>query len=501
MTNEAMTSAAMENATIAAIASPPGAGARGIVRISGPAARTIVRAMWLDARTDGRDQSLWETRGVFFGRIDDGRGTQPAMCVWMPGPRSYTGEDVAELHSPGSPPLLAAVLTRVLELGARAAEPGEFTRRAFENGRMDLTRAEGVADLISATDAADARAAGALLLGGLGTRIANLRDALEDARALCEASLDFDEADTGHVATEEIAAGVRAIRSRVDEALEFERARARATGRARIVLCGAPNAGKSALFNALTRAVDEALAGPDFADESSRWSGAIVNDLAGTTRDTLEADADLGGVEVRLLDTPGLDATAVGIDAEAQRLAREHVASADLALLVVDATRGDELSAQISTQRALLPRLVTVVLAWNKVDLAAALPVPVAHDVDVTAVIAVSAREGIGIDALRRALAARLENARDGEIEGASAAIQGASAAAAARERAARHLRGLSDARTHLDEALTGIATGEPLDLTAETLRRASAALDEIDGRTTPEDLLDRIFARFCLGK
>ncbi len=460
-------------ATIAAIASPPGPGARGIVRVSGPVAGQIVRSLWV-----GEAPAL-DRRALHAGRIDDGRGTQPALLLWMPGPRSYTGEDVAELHVPGSPPLLAAVLARVLELGATPAKPGEFTRRAFENGRMDLTRAEGVADLIAAVDAADVRAAGALLLGGLGTRIAGLRDALDEVRALCEASLDFDEADTGHVATEEIATGMRAVRARVDEALAFETSRARATGRARIVLCGAPNAGKSALFNQLRRSTRT-----DFA------SDAIESDFAGTTRDTLEASLDVDGVALQLLDTPGFDDEAASVDAEAQRIGREHLMHADVALWVVDATGTRDLA----RERAQLPRSLPVILAWNKIDLVGACPAPDVAALRVDAVASVSARTGAGLDALRAQIAEQFE-------QHATVGDASESGAGAARERAARHLRGLAQARAHLDAAEAGLAAGEPLDLVAETLRQASAALDEIDGRTTPEDLLDRIFARFCLGK
>jgi tRNA modification GTPase len=313
-----VTNPAPRSATIAAIASPAGPGARGIVRLSGPGSSTIVRALWVGAPRELR------ARGMATGRIDDGRGTQPALLLWMPAPRSYTGEDVAELHVPGSPHLVAAVLSRVLELGAAAARPGEFTRRAFENGRIDLTRAEGVLELVAARNEAEARAAGQLLLGGLGTRVDALRDALDDVRALAEASLDFDEADTGHVANAELTASMAAIRARLDEALAFEHARARASVLPRVALAGAPNAGKSTLFNALAGA-----------------EHAIVTPISGTTRDVLEAEVELDGARALLLDLPGLDAEAGGVDRAAQAAARERLASADVVLWVVDAA-GEE---------------------------------------------------------------------------------------------------------------------------------------------------------------
>jgi len=489
--------------TIAAIASPPGPGARGIVRLSGPATRAIVRRMVVangsasaagNTRALARDPTTGppelEARTLVEGRLDDGRGTQPVMVLWMPGPGSYTGEDVAELHVPGSPPLLAAVLERVLALGAVPARPGEFTRRAFENGRIDLTRAEGVLELVAARSDAEARAASALLLGGLGTRLGALRDALDDLRALCEASLDFDEADTGHVATAELEAGARAILARLDEALGYERARTRASGAPRVVLCGAPNAGKSALFNAL-------------ADERA----AIVSDFAGTTRDTLEVGIDLDGRAARLLDTPGLDLEAAGIDRDAQQIAREHLSSADVALWVVDAARErsdpqvvrtDPQAArsgfqvdrgELVAERARIPPAIPVVLAWNKVDLPRARTAPEAGALGLTSVAPVSAARGTGLDALRSALAAALEGEAAGE------------AGALGRDVARRHVRGLEAARAELELAREGLAAGQPLDLVAEHLRRATLGLDEIRGTTTPEDLLDRIFARFCLGK
>jgi len=256
--------------TIAAIASPPGGGLRGILRLSGPRSQEIVRSIWVGAVPPlGR-------RGIHLGRIRDRRGEQPAMLLWMPAPRSFTREDVAELHLPGSPPLLAAALERLLELGARAAAPGEFTRRAFLNGRIDLARAEGVLALVSSRNESERAAAHALLSGGLSERIEDLRNRLEELRATCEASLDFDERDTGHVPAEEIQARAQEAREDLARALSWEVRRADVGGEPRVVLAGRPNAGKSAVFNALAGREE-----------------ALVSHLEGTTRDALSARLEL----------------------------------------------------------------------------------------------------------------------------------------------------------------------------------------------------------------
>ncbi len=457
----------MNGSTIAAIASPPGPGARGIVRLSGPAARAIVQAAWTGERPPLRERAL------ATGRIDDGRGTQPCLLLWMPGPRSHTGEDVAELHVPGSPPLLAAVLARVLQLGAEPARPGEFTRRAFQNGRIDLTRAEGVLALVAARNAAEARAAGALLLGGLADRVAALREALDDLRALCEASLDFDAADTGHVDPAELEARALDVLARVHTAQSFESARSRSAGAPRVVLCGAPNAGKSALYNALVGRDD-----------------AIVSDVAGTTRDALEADVVLDGQSARLLDMPGFDAAAAGIDRAAQDRARERLAGADLVVWVVDATRSQE---ELAAERASLPAGVPIVLSWSKTDLAPRAVPPSVDAAGTDAVVATSARTGAGLAELRRVMSEQLERGEGGGQEGESPTLE--------RELTQRHQRGLEIAARELGRALELSRSGAPLDLVAEHLRAATLGLDEIRGTTTPEDLLDRIFARFCLGK
>jgi tRNA modification GTPase len=449
--------------TIAAIASPPGGGARGIVRLSGPRAGAIVRATWRGPAPD------LARRGLAAGRFDDGRGTQPALLLWMPGPGSYTGEDVAELHLPGSPPLLRVALARVLELGAASAEPGEFTRRAFHAGRIDLTRAEGVLELVRARNAAEARAARQLLLGGLARRVDALRAELDDLRALCEASLDFDAADTGHVDPAEIRARAGSCVAAVRAARRFEAARARASGTPRVALCGAPNAGKSALFNAL-------LGRPE----------AIESDHPGTTRDALEGALELPGAQARLLDMPGFDAAAAGVDRAAQDLATERLSAADLCLWVVDAAGPQR--GRLAEERARLPEGAPALLAWSKTDLASAGPPPDPAAVGMLAVVPVSARTGAGLEALRAALARAL-------------APGGGDAPTLEREVALRHDQGLAAAERELLLGLERWSAGAPLDLLCEHLRAAGAGLDALCGRTTSEDLLDRIFARFCLGK
>ncbi len=432
------------------------------MRLSGPGARGIV------ARTctvDGRAPELGP-RGAARVRFHDGRGEQPALLLWMPGPRSFTREDVAELHLPGAAPLLGAALERVLAEGAEPAEPGEFTRRAFLHGRIDLSRAQGVLALVSARTRAERRAASALVSGGLDERTRDARAALEELRASCESSLDFDASDTGHVPEAELFdLGARA-RARLTEAARWEESRARTLGAPRVVLLGAPNAGKSRLFNVLT------------GEER-----ALVSDHPGTTRDVLRATWRAGGTELLLCDTAGSDADAEGVDATAQSRARRERESADLTLFVVDAPAPAE--------RARAPRLEGEsprLLVWNKIDLAGARPMP-PDDLlaGCAGWAAVSAASGQGLGELARA---------------ASALFAGeAQSAGLGRELAGTYRLALGSAASQLERALADLERGVSLDLVAESLRLASASLDRIDGRTTPEDLLDRIFARFCIGK
>ncbi|MCP3919853.1 MAG: GTP-binding protein [bacterium] len=456
-------------ATIAAIASAPGGARRGVIRISGARAADIVRAC---CRVDGAPPTLAE-RLFFEARFDDGHGEQPALLLWMPGPRSFTREDVAELHLSGSPPLLACALARTLELGAEPAAPGEFTRRAFESGRIDLTRAEGVLALIEASSEHERRAATALLVGGLDGRIAALREGLDGLRALCEASLDFDESDTGHVPTGELAAGARAVEEGLAEALTWEDRRAQQSGLPRIVLAGLPNAGKSALFNRLT--------GAEHAEQS------IVSGLAGTTRDARAADWVVGGIACRLVDTAGDDPRADpradwGADRAAQERTGEERSAADVLLWVVDAS-----APPADAPAAAEPR--RSVLVWNKIDLArdaapSARLLAAAHEH-----VAVSAATGTGLADLGLAAARALGVAG------------GAAPSGLGRELHARHKACLAEAHRQLGEARANLDAGAPLDLYAESLRAATASLDRITGRTTPDDLLDRIFSRFCIGK
>lgn len=431
--------------TIAAVSSPPGGGLRGVIRVSGPDAADVVRAVTA-AEPPAR-------RSATATRFRDARGGQPCLLIWMPGPASYTREDVAEFHLPGAPPLLAAALERLLALGCVAAAPGEFTRRAFLNGRLDLTQAEGVLALVNAAGEAERRAATALLEGGLSARVGSLRENLEELRALCEASLDFDEADTGHVPKAELAAAAAAIGPELDGALAWEVRRQSPSALPRVVLVGRPNAGKSSLFNALV---------PD--------GNAIVSDLAGTTRDGVGGIWTLAGVDCLLLDAPGVDARARGVDAKAQELAARERAAADLLLRVVDATASGAVDG---------PGLVV----WNKTDLPAAAPAP-------EGAIPVSAKRATGLEEL----AARASGSL-------GLADQQGGAQNVARELDARHRQALREARGRLAQATTALDAGAPLDLVAEELRAATDALDGISGRTAPEDLLDRIFARFCLGK
>jgi tRNA modification GTPase len=454
--------------TIAAITSPRGPGRRGVLRLSGPRAWELLAAVWCgDAPLPERGR-----RGFHEGRFDDGRGQQPLLCLWMPGPRSFTREDVVEFHLPGSPPLLEAALARLLALGARAAGPGEFTRRAFENGRIDLTRAEGLLELVQARGEAERRSACALLFGGLAERLASLREGLDALRSLAEASLDFDEADTGHVPSAELEQGARKLLEGLRAAAGWEARRVARSDLPQVVLLGRPNAGKSTLFNALVSG-----------------ASALVSPLPGTTRDVLHGVWPTPGGDLRLVDTAGLDPLARGPDAQAQHLARSWRAGADLCLWVVDGRRAEH--PELLLEKAECGGAVPLVLVWSHGDLQPRPLAPPGLAAGLGAELEVCAPSGAGLAELAHSVCELL----------ALDLGEGAGGERLEREIGVRHRVALECAAERLETGLAAWLAGLSLDLFAESLREATAELDTISGRTTPEDVLDRIFAAFCLGK
>lgn len=466
--------------TIAAIASPRGGGERGVIRVSGPEAWSVVETTWAGSGAlpdPGR-------RGAFPGRFDDGRGTQPLLLLWMPGPRSFTREDVVEFHLPGSPFLLEAALERILTLDVRAAGPGEFTRRAFENGRIDLTRAEGILALVHARGEAERRSATALLFGGLSDRLAPLRDGLSALWSLAEASLDFDEADTGHVPADELESDAKRLLELLAEASRWEARRVDHSDLPRVVLVGAPNAGKSSLFNALV---------PD--------AQALVSEHRGTTRDVLHGLWKLPAGDLRLYDTAGLEEALAGPDQSAQRFGEGIRAGADLQLWVIDRDGLDPTELQSDAQQ--LAKGVPTVLVLTKVDEADLKGVVAAvraqlrasnllNSIQITKAVATSVLRLRGIDGLELAVTRAL-HLDEQSSQPASERPE--------REIGVRHRASLQRSARCLQSGLDAWRSGLPLDLFAESLRDACGELDAISGSTTPEDLLDRIFAAFCIGK
>jgi len=444
--------------TIVACATPPGPARRAILRLSGPRTAELVRAV---LRAESPRFEPAATRALCTGRFDDGVGTQPVELYWMRAPRSYTREDLAEFHLPGAAPLVRAAERRLLALGAEAARPGEFTRRAFLNGRLDLAQAEGVLALTAAGDEAERAAAALLVEGGLGARAGRARELLLELASLCEASLDFDERETGDVARGELQRAFAAARAALEEAQAFERARAAPSGLARVVLVGAPNAGKSTLWNALGGG--QALTGP----------------LSGTTRDALVAAWEVPGGRVLLVDGPGLEAAADGPRGRAQVLFERERRAADLLLGVLGP--GQPVAA--------LPGEVGL-LVFTQLELRAAGHQGLAEAAAGRPWVALSARTGAGLSELAAAVGARLFPARPPGLEGGVPRLV-----------SARHEEALRRAGAALAEAEAGLALGLPLDLLSEGVRGALEALDELAGRATPEEVLTRIFARFCLGK
>ncbi len=448
---------------IAAIATAPGRGAVGIVRVSGRDLKTLVQAVC------GRELKAREATYLPF--LDaNGQALDQGLALYFPAPHSYTGEDVLELQAHGGPVLLQLLLARCLEAGAaggvRVADPGEFTQRAFLNHKIDLAQAEAIADLIDASTEAAARSAGRSLSGAFSREIHALRDALIHLRMLVEATLDFPEEDIDFLQQADARGQLQRLQAQLAEVLGRAHQGALLREGIKVVIAGQPNAGKSSLLNA--------LAGAEL---------AIVTPIAGTTRDVVQQTIQIEGVPLHVVDTAGLRDTALAEVDAVEKIGIERawgqIAAADAVLFLHDLTRQDQPAyrAADAALAAQLPQGVPVIPIWNKSDQAPAPPEG----------LAISAKTGAGIARLRRELL---------QAVGWQAAPEGLFIA---RE---RHLQALRRVDEHLMQCAALLASPAPeLDLLAEELRLAQNALNEITGEFSSDDLLGVIFSRFCIGK
>ncbi len=441
--------------TIAAVATASGRAGIGVVRVSGPAVCSIAGGVL--GRVPGpRAATLCNFRDASGATIDRG------LALFFPAPNSYTGEDVLELHGHGGPAVLRLVLRRCLDLGARPAQPGEFTCRAFLNEKLDLAQAESVADLIDASSEAAARGAMRSLAGDFSARIGQLVSALIELRALVEATLDFPEEQTDFLERGDAFKRLAQLRVELGEVQRAaEQGRILREG-ARCVLIGQPNVGKSSLLNRL--AGDEV---------------AIVTEIPGTTRDPLRHELVIDGVPVHVIDTAGLRESEEPVEKMGIERAWREIDQADVALMVVDVTRG--LADADRTILSKLPERIKKLFVFNKIDLSG--ESPSARAVDSGVAIRVSAKTGAGLDMLRTNIlqAVGWRPAEEAQFM--------------ARE---RHLRALQEADTALARATS---QSKAIELLAEELRLAQQALGEITGQFSADDLLGEIFSRFCIGK
>ena len=447
--------------TIAAIATPPGEGGIAIVRISGPSAVEVGSAVF---RASVALRDLPSHR-MILGRVVDGdRTLDHALAVVMRAPRSFTGEDVVEIHGHGGPVVVRSVLDAALRAGARLAEPGEFTRRAFLLGRIDLTQAEAVADLVRARTDRAAKMARRQLEGALGDRINETKEALLALVADVEARIDFPEDDV----PDEDRAGWERTAQRVAADLAHLAAGA-GEGRllrdgARAAIAGRPNVGKSSLLNAL-----------------AGRTRAIVSEHPGTTRDTVEAEIEIDGLPVRLIDTAGLRDSTDPVEQLGVGFSREAIRDADLVLFVLDATAADH-AADARIFREIEGPCLPVV---NKVDLGK--PSGLSHFAPRAAVL-VSAKTGEGLDGLTHAMAAALRDEAPGSAEDTLILVS------------TRHRIALETARDAVERGRHALIHAT-LDRAAADWRLAWEELGTITGETAPDQILDAIFSKFCIGK
>jgi len=474
---------ARQHDPIVAIATAPGRGAVGIVRVSGKGLAPVVQAL-LGGALKGRSLKPREATYLPFPGAD-GFPIDHGLALWFPAPHSFTGEDVLELQAHGGSVVLQLLLARCLavaaqpvagEVGAtvsvlpglRLAEPGEFSQRAFLNDKLDLAQAEAIADLIDASTEAAVKSASRSLSGEFSREINVLRDALIHLRMLVEATLDFPEEEIDFLRKADAQGQLHNLQSKLDAVRQRARQGALLREGIRVVIAGQPNAGKSSLLNA--------LAGAEL---------AIVTPIAGTTRDKVEQNIQIEGVPLHVVDTAGLRDSADEVEKIGIERAWSEIHAADAVLFLHDLTRADDAKyiASDDAIQASMAKNITIIHVWNKADTCA--PEALRHVADGDLVI--SAKAGQGLEALRQRLL---------QTVGWQSAPEGVYMA---RE---RHLTALAAVGDHLELATDWLGhAGNHLDLLAEELRLAQDALGSITGEFTADDLLGTIFTRFCIGK
>ncbi len=448
--------------TIAAIATPPGRSGVGIIRVSGPQTKTIAKSIL------GK-LPITRCASFFCFKDEDGSSLDEGLAIYFEGPNSFTGEDVLELHGHGSPIVLDCLLKRVLLLGARIAQPGEFSFRSFMNNKMDLMKAESVADLINAHSEQAARSAIRSMQGEFSKKIHVLLQALIDLRVLVEASIDFPEEEIDFLTEEKINPPLITMISKIKAIQSVAKQGVLLQEGIRVVIVGEPNVGKSSLLNCL-----------------SGRDSAIVTEIAGTTRDALKEQIHLDGLPVHVVDTAGLRKTNDSIEREGILRAHHEMKQADMLLVVADGMMKQESEQIFQTLNLdeILVEKTPMTIVVNKIDLMRRQPEKIKHRNHDT--IFLSAKTGQGIDILKNHLKEHMgyQKSEEGNF--------------IARR---RHLDALSRALTHLEKGQSEYETNRAGELLAENLKLSQQALSEITGDFSADDLLGEIFSTFCIGK
>lgn len=439
--------------TIAAIATAPGEGAIAIVRMSGPEALTIAGQLF--------SKKLMRSHTAYFGRILSAKGQviDQALAIAMMAPNSYTGEDIVELHCHGGKHITESVLQACLDLGAKPASPGEFTFRAFMNGKIDLAQAEAVQAMIAAKSSAAAFQASHQLEGAVSKKVLYLQKELFDIAAILEAWVDFPEEGIAFGTLDDVRAKLEGIKKDIDAfAATFHDGRILQEGLL-VCLVGAPNVGKSSLMNALLKK-----------------ERAIVTPIAGTTRDTIEEPLRLGDLTLRLLDTAGLRETEETVEQEGIKRSQKAINESDIILHILDATRPLELEEMQLMEELDKTKTLTI---WNKIDKA---------PLSFSAPLAISAKEGIGLEELKEAL---LQHIWKGSLPAKDEVLI----------TSLRHKEALLEAASYCIRVIEGLKEGLSPEFLTSDLKEALKEMSKIIGKDITEEILSAIFSKFCIGK